>query len=210
KVTEDNGLRFWKSQALAIHGAGMAQMGQVDAGIASLRAGYSEMRDAGGIATGTYVHCMIAEALIQAGRLDEADEELSDAFARVERSDERFAEAELCRNRGAIVLLRAEPELVPARKRAPAAAARRTAARAYAETEGWMEKAISVAQAQGALWWELRATVSLCRLWDKQGRQREARERLQRVYASFPEGLPMVDLTAAAALLAELRSKQMV
>src|SRR5262249_6011201 len=40
KVTEDNGLRFWKSQALTIHGAGMAQMGQVDAGIASLRAGY--------------------------------------------------------------------------------------------------------------------------------------------------------------------------
>lgn len=202
-VTEENGLRFWKSQALAIHGAGMAQLGEVDAGVASLRTGYAEMRAAGGIATGTYVQCMIAEAFIKAGRFDEADVELTEAFALAERTDERFAEAELCRDRGTIILLRAASTSAAGKRKRPTAA-RREPTDIEVEAESWFEKAIGVAQSQGAPWWELRATADLCRLWRNQGRRREAHERLARVYGKFSEGHSTVDLTDAATLLAEL------
>ncbi len=73
------------------------------------------------------------------------------------------------------------------------------------EAASWFERAIDMAQAQGALWWELRATVCLCRLWNSQGRQREAQERLQLVYAKFSDGFSTMDLSEAAALRAELR-----
>ena len=135
-------------------------------------------------------------------RLDEAERELAEAFALGERTDERFAEAELYRNRVAILVLRAAREAAT-RKRGSAAA--RNAAARQAEAAGCMEKAISVAQAQGALWWELRATVDLCRLWNSQRRRPEARAFLERVYARFSPDVPAMDLREASALLAELR-----
>ena len=63
---------------------------------------------------------------------------------------------------------------------------------------------VIVAQAQGALWWELRATVGLSRLLHEQGRTDEARALLNGVYAKFSEGLSTPDLQEAAALLAQL------
>jgi len=204
KVTEDNGLRFWKSQALVIHGAGMAQVGRVDEGIASLRAGYSAMQAAGGIATGTYVHCMVAEALVKVGRLDEAEQELTEACALAERTDERFAEPELYRNRGAVALLRAVPPKAASKR--SASKTDRGAATGTDDAERWFETAIRVARSQGAVWWELRATVDLCRLWNSQGRERDARERLQPVYARFSEGQSTPDLREAATLLSKPRA----
>ena len=62
-------------------------------------------------------------------------------------------------------------------------------------------KAIEVARQQKAKMWELRATVSLSRLWQKQGKTEEARQRLAQIYNWFTEGFDTPDLKEAKALL---------
>ena len=66
-------------------------------------------------------------------------------------------------------------------------------------------RALSIAEEQGAKLWELRAAVSLSRLWGEQGRRAEARELLAPVYGWFTEGFDTADLIEAKALLDELR-----
>ncbi len=73
-----------------------------------------------------------------------------------------------------------------------------------AEVEACFHRAIEVARRQQAKSWELRATVSLCRLWQKQGKTEEARKILQEIYDWFTEGFDTKDLKEAKALLEEL------
>jgi predicted ATPase len=70
--------------------------------------------------------------------------------------------------------------------------------------EDCFQRAIAVARRQGAKSWELRATVSLARLWQQQGRGAEARQMLADVYGWFTEGFDMPDLRDARLLLADL------
>jgi predicted ATPase len=73
-----------------------------------------------------------------------------------------------------------------------------------AEAEASLHNAIEVARHQQAKSWELRATVSLCRLWQQQGRMDEARQMLAAIYSWFTEGFDTPDLQEAKALLEEL------
>ncbi len=73
-----------------------------------------------------------------------------------------------------------------------------------AEVERHYQRAIEVARQQNARSWELRATVSLCRLWQKQGQREAARHMLEEMYGWFTEGFDTVDLQEAKALLEEL------
>jgi predicted ATPase len=75
-----------------------------------------------------------------------------------------------------------------------------------AEAEAGFLEAIEVARRQSAKSWELRATVSLCRLWQQQGKVEEARRRLAAIYEWFTEGFDTPDLIEAKALLEELSS----
>jgi predicted ATPase len=74
------------------------------------------------------------------------------------------------------------------------------------EAEASFDRAIDVARRQQARSWELRATVSLCRLWQRQGKREEARQRLERIYGWFTEGFDTPDLIEARTLLADLSS----
>jgi predicted ATPase len=65
-------------------------------------------------------------------------------------------------------------------------------------------KAIEVARKQEAKSWELRATVSLARLWQQQGKKNEAHKMLSAIYGWFTEGFDTRDLQEAKALLTEL------
>jgi predicted ATPase len=71
--------------------------------------------------------------------------------------------------------------------------------------EAYFERALAVARQQQAKSWELRAAMSLARLWRDQGKVREARELLAPVYGWFTEGFDTRDLKEAKALLNELR-----
>jgi predicted ATPase len=72
------------------------------------------------------------------------------------------------------------------------------------EAEGYVLKAIDIARQQQAKMWELRATISLARLWQPQGKREEARQMLAEIYGWFTEGFDTVDLEEAKTLLEEL------
>ena len=101
----------------------------------------------------------------------------------VEKTGERWFAAELNRQKGRLLLRRGRTEAV----------------------EELYRKALSIAEEQEAKLWELRAAVSLARLWADEGRRAEARDLLARVYSWFTEGFDIADLKEAKGLLDELR-----
>ena len=74
----------------------------------------------------------------------------------------------------------------------------------FHQAESCFQHAIEVARRQSAKSWELRAAMSLSRLWQKQGKREEARQLLAEVYGWFTEGFDTPDLKEAKALLEEL------
>ena len=102
----------------------------------------------------------------------------------IEATKQKWCEAEVHRLAGEIALMSPEPDAVKA--------------------EGHFERALAVARAQQAKSFELRAAMSMARLWRDQGKRDEARERLAPVYGWFTEGFDTLDLKRAKALLHEL------
>jgi predicted ATPase len=116
-----------------------------------------------------------------AGLRPEGRDTLDEAFAFVERTDERYCESELHRLRAEFLL--AEGDTMGA--------------------ETALQNAIEVARGQSARSWELRATTALSRLWLEQGKAAEARQALKAIYEWFSEGFETPDLLDARALLDE-------
>ena len=104
----------------------------------------------------------------------------------VEATKETWFEAEVNRIAGEIALMSPQPDA--------------------AKAEAYFERALAVARAQQAKSWELRAAMSLARLWRDQGKRDEARDLLAPVYGWFTEGFDTLDLKEAKALLDELAS----
>jgi predicted ATPase len=102
----------------------------------------------------------------------------------IELSDQRGTEAEVHRVAGEIALLSSEVDA--------------------AKAEGYFHRALTVARSQQAKSWELRASMSLARLWRDQGKVSEARELLAPVYEWFTEGFDTRDLKDAKGLLDQL------
>jgi predicted ATPase/DNA-binding winged helix-turn-helix (wHTH) protein len=127
----------------------------------------------------------LAEALGEVGQADEGLAAIEEALSRCERNGERWYIADLLRVRGGLRLRQVARDFDPA-----------------AEDE--FGKAIDVAREQGALFWEMRATLSLARLRLASGRRAEAKDILVPVHGRFTEGFSTADLLAAKALLAEL------
>jgi predicted ATPase len=127
---------------------------------------------------------LLADVADHLGHTADGLQALAEAHALVEQHDERWWEAEVCRLRG--VLLLKQTETPPA------------------EAEAWLQRALDVARRQEAKSLELRAAMSLSRLWQQQGKQQEARDLLAEVYAWFTEGFDTADLQDARALLEEL------
>jgi predicted ATPase len=75
-----------------------------------------------------------------------------------------------------------------------------------AKAQAYFERALSVARKQQAKSWELRATMSMARLWRDQGKVQQARDLLAPVYGWFTEGFDTRDLKEAKGLLAEIAS----
>ena len=127
---------------------------------------------------------LLAEAYLKVGRMEEALNALNESFATLQKTGERFYESELYRLKG---------ELLLAQDAANAA-----------QAEQSFRTAIEISRRQKAKSWELRATMSLARLLDKQGRRDEARAMLADIYGWFTEGFDTADLKNAKALLDKL------
>jgi predicted ATPase len=104
----------------------------------------------------------------------------------METTKETWFEAEINRVAGEIALKSLSPDWV--------------------KPEAYFEHALAVARAQQAKSWELRAAMSMARLWRDQGKRDEARDLLAPVYGWFTEGFDTLDLKEAKALLEELAS----
>ena len=125
-------------------------------------------------------------AYAELGQLDDAWRCIDDAIDKVEKSKEKWCEAEVHRIAGEIALKSPQPDA--------------------AKAEAYFERALAVARKQQAKSWELRAAMSMARLWRDQGKRDEARELLAPVYGWFTEGFDTRDLKEAKALLDELAS----
>jgi predicted ATPase len=120
------------------------------------------------------------------GQFDDAWCSIGEAVTMVETTKERWCEAEVDRLAGEVAL--------------------RSPERVAANAEAYFEQALAVARQQQAKSWELRAAMSMARLWRDQGKRDEARELLAPVYGWFTEGFDTLDLREARALLGELAS----
>jgi predicted ATPase len=183
-VAADQGFPQWRSQGMIYRGWAKVKNGDVVEGKELLRAGVAAYRATGSDLFVPHYMDVQAAACEIAGQIEEALSLLDDALQIVERTDERWLEAELNRHKGQLLLRQGH-------------------------TEGAEElycKALSIAQQQEAKLWELRAAASLARLRRDQGRRAEARDLLAPVYGWFTEGFGTPDLKEAKALLDELAS----
>jgi predicted ATPase len=126
----------------------------------------------------------LAKAYAEAGQLDEAWRSVGEAITTLQTTGERWCEAEADRIAGEIALAFPTPDA--------------------AKAEDYFGRALAVAREQQAKSWELRAAMSLARLWRDQGKPQQARELLAPVYGWFTEGFDTRDLKEAKALLEEL------
>ena len=131
-----------------------------------------------------YLLALLAEEYGKAGRTMEGLHVLAEALAVMDTIEERYYEADLYRLKGALLL--------------------RHSAEQDAEAEACFHQALDVARRQEAKSLELRAAMSLSRLWQQQGKRAEAYDLLTPIYGWFAEGLDTADLQEAKALLEEL------
>jgi class 3 adenylate cyclase/predicted ATPase len=172
---------YMLAQAQVNHGWGRCMRGHGAEGLAELQQGITTMRRLGTVALLPQFLCLLAEAHMHLGQTDEALAAVGDGLALVDHMRQSNFLAELLRLRGELLLEQ------------DAAAA-----------EGCFSQALAVAREQGAHALELRAVLSLGRLWQRQGRTAEAHALLAECYGWFTEGFDTADLRAAQALLSEL------
>jgi class 3 adenylate cyclase/predicted ATPase len=194
-ISTKQGLGLYLAWGTIMRGWALAQQGQGDAGITLLRQGVAAAQAAGAQTTGTYHLTLLAEAYQTVEDPAAGLAALDEALALVERTEERFWEAEIYRLTGELLLT-----LEGAGRSRGAVEGMQDAE----SPEGCFLKAIEIAQAQAAKSLELRATVSLARLWQQQGKKDQARRMLADIYSWFTEGFDTIDLQQANALLQEL------
>jgi predicted ATPase len=128
----------------------------------------------------------LANAHADLGQFDDAWRCIGEAMTAVEATKETWFEAELHRTAGEIALKSPQPDA--------------------AKAEAYFDRALGIARRQQAKSWELRAAMSMARLWRDQGKRAEARALLAPVYGWFTEGFDTLDLREAKALLDQLQA----
>jgi predicted ATPase len=178
------GFPYWRAMGTIMQGWGLADEGEIDAGVTQLRHGLVAWQETGAALIMPYYLSLLARVLAKGGRGSAALEALDKALLLAETTGERWFEAELHRLKGEALL--------------------HGDATNRAEAEAYFHRAIEIAQQQSAKSWELRAAGSLARLWADRGERHKAYSFLAPVYDWFTEGFDTRDLNNAKALLDEL------
>ena len=157
---------------------------QIEEGIAQMRQGLAAWRATGAQVLRPYGLALLAEASAQVGQIEKGLTLLAEAMTVANDTGERRWDAELHRLKGELLLAHTrESDL---------------------EAESCFGQALDIARRQEAKSWELRAAMSLSRLWQRQGKSVAARQLLTPIYGWFTEGFDTADLQEAKALLDEL------
>jgi predicted ATPase len=182
-LATEQGFAFWATTGTILRGWALSAQGQGAEGIRQMRQGLTAWRATGAAISLPNWLGLLAEAYGRVEQLAEGLPLLEEALVAVHSTGERFYEAELHRLKGELLLLATDKE---------------------AEAEACFQQALAVARRQQAKSWELRAAVSLARLWHQQGKCAEAHALLAPVYGWFTEGFDTTDLQEAKTLLEEL------
>ena len=178
---EGKGSLYWKSYGMMLQGALLAQTGKASDAVPVANAASAAMRSTSATAYVPWYMSYLASAYSQIGQFDDAWSCIAEAVAAAEVTQERWCEADIHRVAGQIALMSAAPDT--------------------AKAESSFERALSIARAQKAKSFELRAATNLARLLDDQGKRREARDLLGPVLGWFTEGSDTSDLIDAKTLL---------
>jgi predicted ATPase len=181
-LASERGFLLWSAQAVFLRGEALLAEGQVEEGIVELRRGAASVEMTGAVA-GIW-KLSLAEAYAQLGRSEEGLAAIAETLELMQTTGLRVFEAELYRVKGELILLQAPG--------------------AGSTAESAFRQAVASARRQGAKSWELRATMSLARLLEAQGKRDDARSMLSEIYGWFTEGFDTADLKSARALLDEL------
>jgi predicted ATPase len=184
-LSTEQGFLLLTANGTILRGWALAMQGQGEEGVAQIRQGIAALQTTGGVGFFVPYSCiLLAEISDQLGRTEDGLQALAEAHTLVEQYEDRAWEAEICRLRGVLLLRQTETP--------------------QAEAEAWLRRALDVAHRQEAKALELRAAMSLSRLWQYRGKRTEARELLAEIYGWFTEGFDTADLQDAKALLEEL------
>ena len=177
------------------------QKGDEKAGSAQMREGIQIAQTWGFAMWVPYFRMLLAEAQLRAGRIHDGLNIIHETLEGLEHTDERWVEAELYRLKGELIL---GGGIIQGLRRNVADL---NTLMPPHQAEACFLKAVEIAQKQQARSLELRAIVSLARLWKQQGKGAEARQLLAKTYNWFTEGLATADLLQAKALLDELKMR---
>jgi predicted ATPase len=184
EVCREQGFALLLAGAMILRGWSLAGHGQTAEGIGQMRQGLADWQATGAVSHRPYHLALLAEALSREGQIRDGLATLQEALALSTASGERFMEAELYRLRGELLL-----------------AGTAAGAEAWDAAETSFRQALAVTRSQAGKSLELRAAMSLGRLYREQGRPAEARPFLAETYSWFTEGFDTPDLQEAKALL---------
>jgi predicted ATPase len=186
EIATEQGFPYWLASATLFRADSMVLRGQWREALPLILKGLQDLRATGAGLDLTLHLGFLGDAYTQAGQLTDAAKALDEGLATVEKTDERFYEAELHRLKGQMLSVTSP-----------------------ADAEAAFYKAIAIARSQHSKAFELRATESLARLWHKQGRGNQARASLSAIYGTYTQGFSTPDLVDAKALLETLGNEQM-
>ena len=183
-LADEKGAAQWKAHGMLMRGCVFAVAGKASDAVPIITSGLTALRSTGATLYMPSFLSTLARAYAELGQFGDARDSIGEAMTALQSTKERWCEAEVNRIAGELTLIGPKPNA--------------------AEAEASFERALAVARQQQAKSWELRAAMSLARLWRDQGKVQQARELLAPVYGWFTEGFDTRDLKEAKALLEEL------
>ena len=183
-LANKTGAPVWKAIGMMQKGSLFALTGKASNAIQMITSGLIAYRSTGSTLQVPRYLSYLTRAYAELGQFDDAYRCIGEATTAVETTKETLYEAEVNRTAGEIAVMSPEADA--------------------AKAEAYFQRALAVARQQQAKSWELRAAMSLARLWRDQGKPKQARELLAPVYGWFTEGFDTRDLKEAKALLEEL------
>ena len=185
-LAEEKSASLWKASGTVHQGCILAVTGRAREAVETLTAGIAAARSTGQNLFHPLYLSLLASARADLGQFGDACRSIDQSMAAIETTKESWCESEVNRVAGEISLKSPEQDA--------------------GKAKAYFERALVVARNQQAKSWELRAAMSMARLWRDQGKRDEARELLAPVYGWFTEGFDTLDLKEAKALLGELAS----
>jgi predicted ATPase len=178
---DEKGASFWKATGMLEQAGLFGLTGNPSRAVQTMPAGIGALRSTGMALHVPHWLSSLAKAYAEVGQFDDALRCIVEANAVGQATKEKWCDTQVQHVAGEIALMGPEPDA--------------------AKAEACFERALAVARAQQAKSWELRAAMSMARLWRDQGKRDEARDLLAPVYGWFTEGFDTLDLKEAKALL---------